>query len=107
DALRRLRTLAACLGAASILVAAIDTNVVAERRFPQLASEPSSHEARAIPQASRGAGAVLWREPEDIGSRDLFYGPGGEGHQPRRAVFAFIKEDLDGSNPKFVVRDDT
>jgi hypothetical protein len=107
DALRRLYSLAACLGAASILVAAIDTSVVAERRFPLLAPEPSSHETPATPQTSRGAGAVLWREPEDIGSRDLFYGPGGEGHQPRGVVFAFIKEDLAGSNPKFVVRDDT
>jgi len=107
DALRRLCTLAARLGAASILVAAIDTIVVAERRPPLPAPEPSSHQARATPQASPGAGAVLWREPEDIGSRDLFYGPGGEGHQPRGAVFEFIKEDLDGSNPKFVVRDDT
>jgi hypothetical protein len=48
--------------------------------------------------------AVLWRNPADIESRNLFYGPGGESHQPR-APFTFIKEDRSGSNPKFVVRD--
>jgi hypothetical protein len=48
--------------------------------------------------------AILWRNPTDIASRDLFYGPGGEKHQPH-GPFTFIKEDLDGTNPKFVVRD--
>jgi hypothetical protein len=48
--------------------------------------------------------AVLWRNPTDIASRDLFYGPGGEPHQPSGS-FTFIEEDLEGSNPKFVVRD--
>src|SRR5579862_5162778 len=85
---RRSCMLAACVAATFILVAAIDPIVVAERDFPPLAPESSSHQARATSQAARGAGAVLWREPEDIGSRDLFYGPGGEEHQPRGAVFA-------------------
>ena len=48
--------------------------------------------------------AVLWRNPADIEYRNLFYGPGGESRQPR-APFTFVKEDRDGSNPKFVVRD--
>jgi hypothetical protein len=51
--------------------------------------------------------AVLWRDPGDIASRDLFYGPGGKGDQPNaHGRFTFIEEDLDGSNPKFVVRDE-
>ena len=41
----------------------------------------------------------------DLSSRNLFYGCGGEKHQPGRA-FTFLKEDLDGSNPKFDVRDE-
>src|SRR6266446_3791342 len=48
--------------------------------------------------------AVLWRNPQDIAARNLFYGPGGEQHQPRRP-FMFLKEDLYGSNPKFIVGD--
>ena len=48
--------------------------------------------------------AVLWRNPSDLASRDLFYGPGGRTHTPR-GVFSFLKEDLDGTNPKFTVSD--
>ncbi|HUE23874.1 MAG TPA: hypothetical protein VMQ86_19455, partial [Bryobacteraceae bacterium] len=50
-----------------------------------------------------GGPAVLWQEPLDIESRDLFYGPGGSEHVPH-GTFKFVKEDLDGTNPKFVVR---
>lgn len=51
------------------------------------------------------AGApVLWREPVDIASRNLIYGPGGEQDQPRDP-FVFVKEDLHGTNPKFVIKD--
>src|ERR1700730_11785058 len=49
--------------------------------------------------------AVLWREPEDITSRNLFYGPGGKEHEPR-GPFTFVKEDLKGTSPKFVVKDE-
>jgi hypothetical protein len=49
--------------------------------------------------------AVLWREPVDIASRNLFYGPGGKEHEPPHGMFTFLKEDLDGTNPKLDVRD--
>jgi hypothetical protein len=48
--------------------------------------------------------AVMWRDPTNIESRNLFYGPGGKEHEPTGA-FTFVEEDLDGSSPKFVVRD--
>lgn len=48
--------------------------------------------------------AVLWRQPDDIASRDLFYGQGGESHQPV-APFTFESEAKGGSNPKFDVHD--
>jgi hypothetical protein len=51
-----------------------------------------------------GKGAVLWRNPADIASRNLFYGPGGAEQQPR-GTFTFLKEDTSGTNPKFEVRD--
>jgi len=47
---------------------------------------------------------VLWRDPSDIASRDLFYGPGGKAHEPK-GPFTFDKEDPDGSNPKCDVID--
>ncbi len=49
--------------------------------------------------------AVLWRNPDDIKTRNLFYGPGGEGHTPH-TTYTFEKEDMDGTSPKFIVRDE-
>ena len=49
---------------------------------------------------------VLWREPTDIATRNLFDGPGGPAHAPHGTTFRFVKEDLDGTNPKYVVRDE-
>jgi hypothetical protein len=56
------------------------------------------------PITDTGATELLWRNPVDIASRNLFYGPGGRRHAPPN-TFIFVKEDLKGSNPKFVVRD--
>ena len=48
---------------------------------------------------------VLWREPADIASRDLYYGPGGKAHEPH-GTFTFEKEDMQGYSPKFDVVDE-
>jgi hypothetical protein len=48
---------------------------------------------------------MIWREPSNIGSRNLFYGVGGANNVPH-GTFTFRKEDLNGSNPKFDVEDD-
>ena len=62
-----------------------------------------SAEASNTEIAGREA-SVLWQRPVDISSRNLFDGPGGPEHQPR-GVFTFLEEDLEGTNPKIVVRD--
>jgi hypothetical protein len=48
--------------------------------------------------------AMLWRDPVDIASRNLYYGPGGAEHVPKGS-FKFEREDMSGSNPKFDVTD--
>jgi len=53
----------------------------------------------------KSAQGVLWVDPGDIQSRDLFYGPGGKEHAPSGTSFSFVGEDLDGSNPKYDVKD--
>lgn len=55
-------------------------------------------------ETARNDSALLWREPTDIGARNLFYGPGGKQHEPH-GPFRFVEEDLNGSNPKYVVLD--
>ncbi len=62
----------------------------------------AAQEAGAVKR--RAAADVLWRDPGNVVSRDVFFGPGGKAHQPREP-FCFLSEDLDGTNPKFVVED--
>ncbi len=75
------------------------------------ASLPAPVSAKKALEASVAEGeitggvlTVLWREPQDISSRNLIYGAGGKQNEPH-GPFSFLKEDLDGSNPKFVVED--
>ena len=48
---------------------------------------------------------VLWREPFDIASRNLYFGPGGEAMKPDLSKVTFIEEKESGSSAKFRVRD--
>jgi hypothetical protein len=48
--------------------------------------------------------AVLWRAPQGLATRNLFYGPTGKAGLPKEP-FRFIEEDKGGSNPKFVIED--
>jgi hypothetical protein len=47
---------------------------------------------------------ILWTDPGDIKSKNLFYGPGGQEDQPQLPV-TFLEEDAKGHSPKFDVRD--
>lgn len=47
---------------------------------------------------------VLWTDPGNIATSDLFYGQGGPKHQPK-PPFTFLREDMHGTNPKFDARD--
>jgi hypothetical protein len=64
----------------------------------------SSFSAAVEHQKTVDKNLVLWTDPGDIKSKNLFYGPGGEEDQPKLPV-TFIKEDLGGHSPKFEVRD--
>jgi hypothetical protein len=48
---------------------------------------------------------VLWRPPDDLPSRDLFLGPGGEVMRPDLGRVTFVKEETGGFSKKFRVRD--
>ncbi|HWS87582.1 MAG TPA: hypothetical protein VN282_11500 [Pyrinomonadaceae bacterium] len=47
---------------------------------------------------------VLWRDPGNVASRDLRYGPGSAEFAPQ-APFTFVEEVKKGESPKFKVRD--
>ena len=48
--------------------------------------------------------SIIWTDPGDVRSLNLFWGPGGERHQPQPPV-TFVEEDMHGTSPKFDVRD--
>ncbi|HTW66851.1 MAG TPA: hypothetical protein VME17_19665 [Bryobacteraceae bacterium] len=82
-----------CFCAAAVLAA--PTTLIAQKRYIA---------AGLTGEITRPALDELWSEPKDIRSRNLFYGPGGENHVPH-GPFTFVKEDLNGTNPKYDVRD--
>jgi len=47
---------------------------------------------------------VLWTQPENIAGLDMYNGRGGEKHVPK-PPFTYEAEDMNGTNPKFDVRD--
>lgn len=55
-------------------------------------------------QAPQGT-PVLWRQPADITSRDLYLGPGGARMRPDLRRITFIKEEKGGYSKKYRVRD--
>jgi hypothetical protein len=48
---------------------------------------------------------ILWQEPSDIASRDLYWGSGGEAMKPDLSKITFIKEETGGYSKKYRVRD--
>jgi hypothetical protein len=48
---------------------------------------------------------LMWREPQDISSRNLFLGPGGASMRPNLRGIRFIKEEKGGYSKKFRILD--
>jgi hypothetical protein len=89
------RTIIAITSASALVVSALAFTALAAGKKKQDTQDkimPGSHPA------------VLWREPGDIASRNLFYGPGGQSHVPQ-GTFTFKEEDTAGTSPKFDVKD--
>src|ERR1700686_2725460 len=50
---------------------------------------------------------VLWNEPADVESLDMFYGPGGsEGAPDLTGKFTYVAQDTNGTQKKIYVKDD-
>jgi hypothetical protein len=70
---------------------------------PSLAAAQSRPQERE--EESPSGTPVLWQEPVDIASRDLFLGPGGESMRPDLSRLTFLKEEKGGYSTKYRVRD--
>src|SRR5437870_8794726 len=69
-----------------------------------LLAQKSEKKAK-VQESLPNAPAVLWREPTDIGSRDLFLGPGGEAMKPDLSHVTFVGVQATGNTKKWRVRD--
>ena len=49
-------------------------------------------------------GPILWRDPQPVGARDLYWGAGSADAAPK-PPFVFVKEDTSGTKPKVEVTD--
>ncbi len=66
-------------------------------------AQPQKH-VQKKPEVANASNGVVWVDPGDIHSRNLFYGIGGEKDVPSEP-FKYIKEDKGGTSPKFNVTD--
>ena len=65
-----------------------------------------AHKTDQQPRGDTSLRAVIWRDPGRVPSLNLLYGAGGKQHAPDpKGTFAFLKEDLLATSPKFDVVD--
>lgn len=70
--------------------------------FAQTKSNKSEKKVTPIPPNAR---KVLWSDPGNISSRDLFLGPGGAAMKPDLSRVTFVKVETGGFSTKYRVKD--
>jgi hypothetical protein len=66
-----------------------------------IVAQEKSKEKKQPPQGT----PVLWKDPGDIASKDMFLGPGGEAMKPDISNITFLKDEVGGYSAGFRVRD--
>ena len=77
------------------LVAVLFLSLLASYSFGQNEKKPGNDGAKR---------PILWQDPGDIRSKNLFYGTGGEQGMPKLPV-KFVSEETGGISPKFETKD--
>jgi len=72
-------------------------------RLPQASPETANAEEKAVVAALP---AVIWRDPGPPSTLNLLYGVGGEHAPDPNGQYTFLKEDMNGTSPKFDVKDE-
>jgi hypothetical protein len=70
-----------------------------------LANFGSGQDKTKTEKVPRQGTAVMWREPTDIATRDLYLGSGGEAMKPDLSSVTLINEEKGGYSTKYRVRD--
>jgi hypothetical protein len=64
------------------------------------------HEKQKHREKADDLPAVIWRDPTNISTLNLMQGAGGREHAPDPSgTYVFVKEDMNGTSPKFDVKD--
>ena len=87
--------------ALAILLVVSFANVAYAQDKDKGSRDKGKKEKKQMPQGT----PLLWREPTDIGSRNLLLGPGGEQMKPDLTRITFIKEETGGYSKKYRVKD--
>jgi hypothetical protein len=69
-----------------------------------LAVMPATGEKKPVPSTAHESAAVIWKDPGNIGAKDLFTGPPGDEYRPKFPM-KFLKEDKHGHNSKLDLED--
>lgn len=81
--------------------AAVNLSLILVLSFSTHARDDKSKQKKE----KRAGTPILWRDPGDIASRDLFNGPGGEQMKPDLSRVTFIEEETGGYSKKYRVQD--
>lgn len=100
----RLATSPILAGLSLALVFSCASPVAHTQTQPDDTSKKSHKENHKPISSAKVHNAILWKNPGDISTKNLFYGQGGEDGQPK-PPFTFLDQDKHDSNPKFDVRD--
>ena len=73
--------------------------------FLALTNFSTAQDKKKDEQVPRDGTPVMWREPADIATRDLFLGSGGETMKPDLSSVTLIKKEEGGWSTKYRVRD--
>ena len=69
-------------------------------------AEAQKHGKQKAIEKAADLPAVIWRDPGNISTLNLVYGAGGNEHAPDpNGTYTFDKEDMNGTSPKFDVKD--
>ena len=72
---------------------------------PAMAAQKSAKNADKAKE--QNLPAAVWHDSGDVSTLNLFYGTGGKEHTPDPdGKFTFVKEDLEGTSPKFIIEDE-
>jgi len=74
-------------------------------RAPQVQTSSEAVAGTRAAASTNDRSGGLWRDRVNIGSLNLLYGPGGKEHLPA-GKFTFVKEDKEGTAPKFEIVDE-